>query len=57
MQDAILIRLEKKNEFSTYPKKQAKILNSFPEKIGYQVVYKPYGEQGRGFYYVKTQDK
>ncbi len=57
MQDTILIRLAKKNEFRTYPKKQSKILNSFPEKEGYQVVYKPYGESGEGFYYVKTKNK
>jgi hypothetical protein len=61
MQDTILIRLAKKNEFLTYPKKQSKILNSFKEKKGYQVVYKPYGldgnKSGEGFYYVKTQDK
>ena len=29
---------------------QNKAFNSFPKKEGYQVVFKPYGEQGRGFY-------
>jgi hypothetical protein len=30
-----------------------KALDGIPEKEGYEVVYKPYGEQGRGFYYNK----
>jgi hypothetical protein len=60
-QEIILIRLTKKNEFLTYPKKKWKILDSFQEKTGYQVVYKPYGsngdKSGEGFYYVKNNIK
>ena len=26
-------------------------MNAMPEKLGYEVTFKPYGEQGRGFYY------
>jgi len=29
-------------------------MNKVPEKSGYEVVYKPYGEQGKGYYYVTT---
>jgi len=32
-----------------------KAMNSFPEKEGYEIVYMPYGEEGRGFYYSKIE--
>jgi hypothetical protein len=27
--------------------------NTFPDKEGYEKIYKPYGEQGAGYYYSK----
>lgn len=34
-------------------KRSSDVYNSIPEKPGWEVVYKPYGEEGRGFYYVR----
>lgn len=48
----IFIRLiTSKEQKSETLKKKA--MNSFPEKDGYEVVYKSFGKQGRGFYYEK----
>jgi hypothetical protein len=38
------------------PSKTA-ILSNFPEKKGWDVVYKPYGEKGRGYYYTRKIQK
>lgn len=45
----IFIRLAKKSEISG--KGQFRAMNAIPEKVGYEVTFKPYGEKGRGFYY------
>ena len=45
------IRLATKAETISQAAKN-KAFNSFPKIEGMQVVYKPYGEQGNGFYYV-----
>ena len=36
------------------PSQKNNIFNSMPDYEGWNKVYKPYGEQGKGFYYVKT---
>jgi hypothetical protein len=53
--DEIFIRELKKKEKGN----PTRFINSveMPDKDGYEVVYKPYGSQGSGFYYVKeTKD-
>jgi hypothetical protein len=50
--DEIFIRLISSSEKNSETLKR-RALYSFPEKSGYEVVYKPYGVQGKGFYYVK----
>ena len=45
----IFIRLAEKRE--TTGKNQFRAMNALPEKVGYEVTFKPYGEKGRGFYY------
>jgi hypothetical protein len=32
-------------------------MNSIPDKEGHEVVYKPYGSSGKGFYYTKRLSK
>ena len=48
-QTAIFIRLALKSEIMG--KGQFRAMNSIPEKVGYEVTFKYYGEQGKGFYY------
>ena len=48
----IFIRLATKKEIDSPTEKKRAFL-SFPEKSGFEVVYKTYGEQGRGFYYTE----
>lgn len=50
------IRLATKIE-STSQVAKNKAFNSFPKIEGMQVVYKPYGEQGRGFYYISEEGR
>lgn len=45
----LFIRLAKPSEISG--KGQFRAMNAIPEMSGYEVTFKPYGEQGRGFYY------
>uniref|UniRef100_A0A6M3JF17 Putative regulatory protein n=1 Tax=viral metagenome TaxID=1070528 RepID=A0A6M3JF17_9ZZZZ len=49
--NSILIRPFQKSDMG---KGTGPILAALPEKEGYEKVYKPYGEQGKGFYYVKV---
>ena len=49
-EEIILIRLLKKSD----PASPTRVLSTFPDKKGYEKVFKPYGEEGRGFYYVKS---
>jgi hypothetical protein len=49
MRDEIFIRLLGKSEHGN----PTRSLSSIPDLEGYEKVYKPYGEDGRGFYYVK----
>ena len=48
-QTDIFIRLALK--FEIQGKGQFRAMNSIAERVGYEVTFKPYGEQGRGFYY------
>uniref|UniRef100_A0A6M3M2H6 Uncharacterized protein n=1 Tax=viral metagenome TaxID=1070528 RepID=A0A6M3M2H6_9ZZZZ len=49
----IFIREIKKSEYGN----PSRSLPSIPDKEGYEKVYKPYGSQGKGFYYVaRTKD-
>lgn len=43
----------KKEDLS--PTAKHKAFRSFEERRGFEIVYKPYGEQGRGFYYAPLQ--
>lgn len=52
--EEILIRLLKKSEKHGNAAFR-KAFRGFPEKPGYEVVFKLYGPQGRGFYYVKKE--
>lgn len=52
--EEILIRLLKKSEKHGNAAFR-KAFWGFPDKPGYEAVYKPYGSQGRGFYYVKKE--
>ena len=52
--DAIFIRLATAAEKNSETKKK-QAAQSFPEKPGYDVAYKPYGEHGKGFYYVPSR--
>ena len=54
--ECIFIRLATKKEVAS-PAEKTKGLQSIPEKKGYEVVYKPYGTKGRGFYYIPLSDK
>ena len=45
----IFIRLAEKSEISG--KGLFRAMNAIAEKPGFEVTFKPYGEQGRGFYY------
>ena len=38
------------------PSIKRKIFNEMPDVPGYEKVYKPYGERGRGFYYMGDGD-
>ncbi len=52
--DEIFIRLETKaerNKSHSYP------LAHIPDKSGYRKVYKPYGKDGAGYYYIKNEEK
>lgn len=44
------IRLASKKEASS-PAEKRRAFQAIPDKDGYEKIYKPYGEQGRGFYY------
>lgn len=48
----IFIRLSTKKEQES-PSEKKKAFQSIPEKNGYEIVYKPWGSQGRGFYYLE----
>lgn len=48
----IFIRLSSKKENES-PSEKKKAFYSFPEKSGYEIVYKSYGKEGRGFYYLE----
>lgn len=48
--ETIFIRLATLKEQKSQSAKH-KAMNSIPVKPRYEIVYKPYGEQGRGFYY------
>lgn len=48
----LFIRLAKGKE-NTSPVEKQKAFLSIPDKEGWEKVYKPYGKNGRGFYYIK----
>lgn len=48
--DQVFIRLATKKEIDS-PITKRRAMNSFEELEGYEIVYKPWGEQGKGFYY------
>lgn len=51
--ETIFIRnTTQKENTSETTKKRA--WNKIEPKEGFKIVYKPYGEQGRGFYYIKV---
>ena len=50
--DIIFIRLQTPKEAKSKAV-QKKAWNAFPDKKGYEIVYMPWGEKGRGFYYKK----
>jgi len=50
------IRLATKEETTSQSAKN-KAFNSFPKIEGQQVVYKPYGSQGNGFYYIPEEGR
>ena len=53
--DEIFIRLSTKMEGTSTTAKRKAFL-SIPDKSGYEKVYKPFGKQGRGFYYIKIKE-
>lgn len=55
-QEEIFIRLASKIEKNS-PTAKRKAFNSFKEKNKYEIVYKPYGNKGAGFYYIKKEIK
>jgi hypothetical protein len=44
----IFIRALKKSD----PAHRTMVLSQFPDKQGYYKCFKPYGSQGRGYYYI-----
>jgi GNAT superfamily N-acetyltransferase len=53
--DSLFIRKSTKAERGATAKSRA--FAAIPEKEGYEKVYKPYGEEGEGFYYVKKAEQ
>ena len=49
------IFIRKLNKSETTNPSASKNMNKIPEKAGYDIVYKPYGEQGRGYYYIPAE--